>query len=165
MNLPLDLASLLRHAAREHGGTPLITLGSDGSLRRSTWADLEQRARRWGQAWQRLGLPVGAKGTQPGRHASRKGFRSCVLYRLRLELAEGRSHLGEGGIGVGGGIGWCLQAEGAGGFAHQLPHCDGVEMQITEEAMVIADGRDGQLGAEGHQLPDLLPRRRLSSGG
>jgi acyl-CoA synthetase (AMP-forming)/AMP-acid ligase II len=77
MNLPLDLASLLRHAAREHGGTPLITLGSDGSLRRSTWADLEQRARRWGQAWQRLGLPPGSTVALLGWNA--QGLLEAVL--------------------------------------------------------------------------------------
>ncbi len=77
MNLPLDLASLLRHAAREHGSTSLMTLSSDGNLRRSNWAEMEQRARRWAQAWQRLGLPAGSTVALLGWNA--QGLLEAVL--------------------------------------------------------------------------------------
>lgn len=60
MRLPLDLASLLRHAAREHAATALITLDEGGKLQQGSWGQLEQRARRWGQVWDRLGLKPGS---------------------------------------------------------------------------------------------------------
>lgn len=59
MSLPLDLASLLRHAAREHGGSAVITLSSEGLAHRGNWRQLAQRARQWGQVWGRLGLKPG----------------------------------------------------------------------------------------------------------
>lgn len=60
MSMPLDLASLLRHAAREHGSTPVITLGADGQAQRGNWQQLMLRARHWGQVWERLGLKPGS---------------------------------------------------------------------------------------------------------
>jgi 3-(methylthio)propionyl---CoA ligase len=60
MRTPLDLGSLLRHAAREHGSKALITADNQGHLRRGNWADLERRARQWGQAWERLEQPPGS---------------------------------------------------------------------------------------------------------
>lgn len=60
MRLPLDLASLLRHAAREHGGAAVITLAGDGRAHRGNWRQLAQRARQWGQVWERLGLKPGS---------------------------------------------------------------------------------------------------------
>ncbi len=60
MQLPLDLGSLLRHAAREHAATALITLTEDGQVQHGNWGELEARARRWGQVWDRLGLKPGA---------------------------------------------------------------------------------------------------------
>jgi fatty-acyl-CoA synthase len=60
MTLPLDLASLLRHAAREHGSTAVISVNAQGQVQNSNWLQLEQRARLWGQVWQRLGLRAGS---------------------------------------------------------------------------------------------------------
>ncbi len=60
MRTPLDLASLLRHAAREHGSKALITADATGRLRHGNWSELERRARQWGQSWERLGEPPGA---------------------------------------------------------------------------------------------------------
>ncbi|MBB5203693.1 fatty-acyl-CoA synthase [Inhella inkyongensis] len=59
MRVPLHLASLLRHAAREHGRTPLSTLDVGGTVQRSSWAQMERRARQWGQVWERLGVAHG----------------------------------------------------------------------------------------------------------
>lgn len=61
MQIPLDLGSLLRHAAREHGAAAVVTLGAQGQLHRSSWKQLEQRARLWGQVWSRLGLRAGSR--------------------------------------------------------------------------------------------------------
>jgi fatty-acyl-CoA synthase len=60
MRLPLDLASLLRYAAREHGASGLVAAAADGQLQGNTWRGVERRARLWGQVWQRLGLRPGA---------------------------------------------------------------------------------------------------------
>ena len=105
------------------------------------------------------------KGSQPGSHTSRERLRWSCLWGEGGEFGESSGHLGQGGIGVGGGIGRRLQTQGVGGFADQLTNRDGVEMQIAEKAMVIVDGGDGQLGAQGHQLPDLLKGRGWRSGG
>lgn len=59
MRLPLDLGSLLRHAAREHGGTPVVGVTPQGDVIAGSWRQLEQQARRWGQVWERLGLRRG----------------------------------------------------------------------------------------------------------
>ena len=60
MPLPLDLASLLRHAAREHGLTAVTSLGPDGQVVRGNWLGFERRARSWAQVWGRLGLKPGS---------------------------------------------------------------------------------------------------------
>lgn len=60
MRLPLDLASLLRHAAREHGSTPVVGIGVHGEVNASNWRAVERRARQWGQAWSRLGIAPNA---------------------------------------------------------------------------------------------------------
>jgi fatty-acyl-CoA synthase len=54
MRVPLDLANLLRHAAREHGAKRIHTVAADGRVQAGSWAQLERRARQWGQAWDRL---------------------------------------------------------------------------------------------------------------
>lgn len=59
MRLPLDLGSLLRYAAREHGSTPVVGVTPKGEVNTGNWRQFEQQARRWGQVWERLGLRRG----------------------------------------------------------------------------------------------------------
>lgn len=77
MRVPLHLASLLRHAAREHGRTEVMTLDAEGELLRGNWALLERRARQWGQVWERLEVPVGAPVALLGWNA--QGLLEAVL--------------------------------------------------------------------------------------
>lgn len=77
MRVSLHLSSLLRHAAREHGRTEVVTLDAQGQLQRSNWALLERRARQWGQAWERLELPMRAPVALLGWNA--QGLLEAVL--------------------------------------------------------------------------------------
>ncbi|MBH9577882.1 AMP-binding protein [Inhella sp. 1Y17] len=77
MRVSLHLSSLLRHAAREHGRTEVVTLDGQGQLHRSNWALLERRARQWGQAWERLDLPMRAPVALLGWNA--QGLLEAVL--------------------------------------------------------------------------------------
>ena len=45
-NYPLMISSLLRHAARHHAGSDVVSRTYDGSIHRTTWAETERRARR-----------------------------------------------------------------------------------------------------------------------
>ncbi|HSU04854.1 MAG TPA: AMP-binding protein, partial [Acetobacteraceae bacterium] len=47
---PLLIASLLRHAARHHGGTDIVSKTHEGAIHSTTWAELEGRARRLARA-------------------------------------------------------------------------------------------------------------------
>ncbi len=53
---PLMISSLLRHAARHHGGTEIVSKTTDGTLHRATWAGLERSARRLARALLALGI-------------------------------------------------------------------------------------------------------------
>jgi fatty-acyl-CoA synthase len=52
---PLMISSLLRHAARHHGGTEIVSKTADGTIHRTTWAGLERGARRLARALLALG--------------------------------------------------------------------------------------------------------------
>ncbi|MBN8504627.1 MAG: AMP-binding protein [Burkholderiales bacterium] len=82
MMLPLDLASLLRHAAREHGDTAVVSLGPNGQVSRGNWRGLERRARLWGQVWERLGL-------RPGSVVAFLGWHTHGLLEAVLGTAAG----------------------------------------------------------------------------
>ncbi len=56
---PLLLSSVIAHAARHHGGTEVVSKLTDGSLHRSTYAKVEQRARRLARALQDMGVRPG----------------------------------------------------------------------------------------------------------
>src|SRR5260370_36511533 len=61
---PLMISALLRHAARHHGDTEIVSRFDEGRTHRTTWAGLEQRARRLVRALQALGIkPPGRVGT------------------------------------------------------------------------------------------------------
>lgn len=53
---PLMIASLLRHAARHHGGTEIVSRTTEGAIHRTDWLELEQRARRLARALEALGI-------------------------------------------------------------------------------------------------------------
>jgi 3-(methylthio)propionyl---CoA ligase len=55
----LLISSVLAHAARHHGTTDIIARTSDGAIHRTTWAGIEQQARRLVRALQGLGVEAG----------------------------------------------------------------------------------------------------------
>lgn len=56
---PLLLSSIITHAARHHGGGEIVSKLTDGSLHRSTYAEIEQRARRLARVLQAIGVQPG----------------------------------------------------------------------------------------------------------
>ena len=61
MQMPLSISSLLRHAARHAGDVEVVSRRVEGDLHRSTYAEVEQRARQVAQALARLGCEVGER--------------------------------------------------------------------------------------------------------
>ena len=53
---PLTISAVLRHAARHHGGTEIVSKDTDGAIHRTTWAELERRSRRLVCALTSLGI-------------------------------------------------------------------------------------------------------------
>lgn len=73
---PLMIASIIKHAARNHGQTEIVSKNVDGTIHRSHYAELERRARRLVRALQRLGIrPADRVGT-----LGWNGFRHMELY-------------------------------------------------------------------------------------
>jgi acyl-CoA synthetase (AMP-forming)/AMP-acid ligase II len=56
---PLMISSIITHAARHHGETDIVSRGSDGTLHRTTYRSIEQRARRLARALHTLGVSFG----------------------------------------------------------------------------------------------------------
>lgn len=56
---PLLLSSIITHAARHHGGGEVVSQLADGSLHRSTYAEVERRARRLTRVLQDMGVQPG----------------------------------------------------------------------------------------------------------
>jgi fatty-acyl-CoA synthase len=56
---PLMISSLLKHAARYHGGTEIVSKTVEGAIHRTTWAEQERRARRLARALTSLGIGQG----------------------------------------------------------------------------------------------------------
>jgi fatty-acyl-CoA synthase len=56
---PLLVSDIIRHAARHHGSTEIVSRRADGSLARTTYTALEARARRLARALQFLGVAQG----------------------------------------------------------------------------------------------------------
>ncbi|MEX0284160.1 MAG: long-chain-fatty-acid--CoA ligase [Paracoccaceae bacterium] len=55
MSQPLTISSLIKHAGKYHGKTPVVSVETDGSRARTTWGDVEKNARRLASALKRLG--------------------------------------------------------------------------------------------------------------
>ena len=47
---PLLVSSILRHAARHHGGAKIVSVDAEGAVTRGTWPEVEQGAKRLAQA-------------------------------------------------------------------------------------------------------------------
>lgn len=59
MDMPLLISSILRHAARHHGDTEIVSRRLEGDLHRYTYAECERRARMLADAFQRAGVSRG----------------------------------------------------------------------------------------------------------
>ncbi len=73
---PLLLSSIITHAARHHGRGEVVSTLADGSLHRSTFAEVEQRARRLARVLQGMGV-------QPGNRIATlawNGYRHLELF-------------------------------------------------------------------------------------
>ena len=56
---PLLVSSIIRHAARHHGGADIVSRNEDGSTDRTTYPQVEHRARRLARALEGLGIQQG----------------------------------------------------------------------------------------------------------
>ena len=56
---PLMISSLLRHAARHHANSDVVSRTHDGSIHRTTWGETERRARRLVRVLQSLDVGAG----------------------------------------------------------------------------------------------------------
>ena len=52
MYQPLLISSLIEHAARYHGDTPIISKNTDGSMSSTDWAAVAENAKRFANALQ-----------------------------------------------------------------------------------------------------------------
>jgi 3-(methylthio)propionyl---CoA ligase len=59
MNMPLQVSSLIRHAARHAADVEIVSKRVEGDLHRTTWAEMELRARQLAQALAHLGCVPG----------------------------------------------------------------------------------------------------------
>ncbi|MGB1310421.1 MAG: long-chain fatty acid--CoA ligase, partial [Leucothrix sp.] len=59
MHQQLTIGSLITHAARYHGATEVVSVETSGGLRRSSWGEVEARARRLASALGKLGIEQG----------------------------------------------------------------------------------------------------------
>jgi acyl-CoA synthetase (AMP-forming)/AMP-acid ligase II len=59
MNLPLQVSSLIRHAARHAADAEIVSKRVEGDIHRTTWARLELRSRKLAQALAQLGCEAG----------------------------------------------------------------------------------------------------------
>jgi fatty-acyl-CoA synthase len=56
---PLRVMRLVDHAEREHGDGEIVSAWADGSISRTTWAEVARDARRMAQALERMGMRPG----------------------------------------------------------------------------------------------------------
>jgi acyl-CoA synthetase (AMP-forming)/AMP-acid ligase II len=59
MHMPLLISSLIRHAARHAADTEIVSKRVEGDLHRTSWGEVERRARQVAQALKRLGCAEG----------------------------------------------------------------------------------------------------------
>ena len=76
MHMPLMISSLLTHAARHNGDIEIVSRRVEGDMHRTTWAEVELRARKLAQALDRLGV---APGERVGTLAW-NGYRHLEIY-------------------------------------------------------------------------------------
>ncbi|MCQ9378287.1 3-(methylthio)propionyl-CoA ligase [Methyloversatilis sp. XJ19-49] len=76
MQMPLLISNLIRHAARHHGDTEIVSRRIEGDIHRTTYREAELRSRKFAQALARLG-------TQPGERIGTlawNGYRHFEIY-------------------------------------------------------------------------------------
>jgi fatty-acyl-CoA synthase len=56
---PLLISTLLRNAARHHGGTEIVSKSVEGDIHRSNWGEIERRARQLVRVFAGLGVSAG----------------------------------------------------------------------------------------------------------
>ncbi len=61
MQQQLTIGSLIKHAARYHSATEVVSVETSGGLRRSSWGETEQRARQLASALGKLGVQQGER--------------------------------------------------------------------------------------------------------
>ena len=76
MEMPLLISSILRHAARHHGDTEIVSRRLEGDIHRTTYAQCEQRSRRLASALERAGV---GRGERVGTLAW-NGYRHVEIY-------------------------------------------------------------------------------------
>ena len=59
MNKPLVISDLIRHAAKFHGDTEIVSRETSGEITRTDWAAVEDESRRLLAGLQKLGLQPG----------------------------------------------------------------------------------------------------------
>ena len=76
MQMPLTISSLIRHAARHSASTEVVSKRVEGDVHRTTWGEIELRARKLAQVFARLGC-------QPGDRVATlawNGYRHVEIY-------------------------------------------------------------------------------------
>ncbi|MCR9125371.1 MAG: long-chain-fatty-acid--CoA ligase [Rhodobacteraceae bacterium] len=61
MTAPLLISSLIDHAARYHGDTPIVSVNTTGGVETTSWAEVSANARRLGSALSAMGLAPQAR--------------------------------------------------------------------------------------------------------
>ena len=61
MHMPLTIQSLLDHAARYHGQTPVVSVETTGGLAHTNWEGISQNSHRLASSLSKLGLNKGAR--------------------------------------------------------------------------------------------------------
>jgi 3-(methylthio)propionyl---CoA ligase len=61
MHQPLTISSLVAHAARYHGKTPVISVETEGGIVETNWAGVELNARKLASALEKLGVKQGER--------------------------------------------------------------------------------------------------------
>ena len=78
-NAPLRVENIIDHAAREHGDREIVTRWADGTTTRSNWAGIQEDARKFAQALEKLGLN---KGDRIGTLAMNHGHHLASWYGI-----------------------------------------------------------------------------------
>ena len=60
-DFPLRIMRLMDHAEREHGNREIVAARPDGTMIRTNWIEVADKARRLGQALERLGVDPGER--------------------------------------------------------------------------------------------------------